>query len=278
MVELERYLVEATRLARAAGAAAMLHYGRVGRTNKADASPVTEADRASNRVILEGLRRAFAADAVLSEEAADTGSRLGAARVWIVDPLDGTKEFLAQNGEFSIMIGLVEDAEPVLGVVYLPDGDVLYAAGRGLGAWVERGGRRLPLRCAPVDGGPLRMVQSRSHGDPLTVAVQRALGVTDIVPCGSVGVKCARIAEGVRDLYIHPVAYMKEWDTCAPELVLREAGGSVTDCRGEALRYNKPNPAQPHGMIACAPGVLPRVLERVLPLLATTPVGAGARE
>lgn len=277
MVELERCLVEATRLARAAGAVAMAHYGRAARTDKADASPVTEADRASNHVILEGLRRAFPADAVLSEEAADSEGRLGAARVWIVDPLDGTKEFLAQNGEFSVMIGLAEGGAPVLGVVYLPDGDVLYAAARGLGAWVERGGRRRPLRRAPVDGRPLRMVQSRSHGDPLTAAVQRALGVTDILPCGSVGVKCARIAEGDRDLYVHPVAYMKEWDTCAPEVVLREAGGSVTDCRGEALRYNKRDPVQPHGIIACAPGALPRVLERVLPLLSATAIGTGTR-
>jgi 3'(2'), 5'-bisphosphate nucleotidase len=103
-------------------------------------------------------------------------------------------------------------------------------------------------------------VGSRSHAEPLVVRMQEALGIVDVEPCGSVGVKCSRIAEGRRDLYVHPVAFMKEWDTCAPEVILREAGGWVSDCRGERLRYNKPDPRQPHGILACAPGVAERVL------------------
>jgi 3'(2'), 5'-bisphosphate nucleotidase len=87
-----------------------------------------------------------------------------------------------------------------------------------------------------------------------------ALPITDRRPSGSVGIKCALIAEGECDLYAHPVAYMGEWDTCAPEVLLREAGGTVTDCRGEPLRYNKPDPHQPHGILACAPGLLETVL------------------
>jgi 3'(2'), 5'-bisphosphate nucleotidase len=248
-------LSTAVSAARAAGAAAMRFYGTATATAKADASPVTAADHAANDVIVAALQQAFLGDAILSEESADSPARLSARRVWIVDPLDGTKEFLAQNGEFSIMIGLAIDAEAVLGVVYLPAVDLIYAAAKGEGAWVEREAEREPLRRVAANPAALRLVGSRSHADPLVARLQEALGITDVAPCGSVGVKCTRIAHGERDLYLHPVPYLKEWDTCAPEAILREAGGSVTDCRGEPLRYNKPDPRQPHGIMACAPGV-----------------------
>ena len=276
MTDLQDRLDFARDVARAAGAAAMRFYGRVGSRLKADQSPVTAADHAANDVIVREIRRAFPGDAVLSEESKDSLSRLEAERVWIVDPLDGTKEFLAQNGEFSIMIGLAVGGEAVLGVVYLPDGDVLYSAARGLGARVERGGAGEPLRCAAGPSGSVRLVGSRSHPDPLLASVQEELGITDVLPCGSVGVKCSRIAEGARDLYVHPVPYLKEWDTCAPEVLLREAGGEVTDCLGEPLRYNKPKPAQPHGILACAPGLPPAVRETVLRVYAGAAVEAVA--
>jgi 3'(2'), 5'-bisphosphate nucleotidase len=257
-------------LARRAGAAALPHYGSARAEYKGDASPVTAADHAANDVIVAGLRAAFPLDAILSEESKDSAARLSARRVWIVDPLDGTKEFLAQNGEFSVMIGLAVEGEAVLGVVYLPDGDILYSAARGLGAWVERGGRRERLQRAPASMDALRLVGSRSHAEPLVERMSEALGITDVLPCGSVGVKCARIVEDVRDLYVHPVPYLKEWDTCAPEVVVREAGGWVSDCRGEPLVYNKPRPVQPHGILACAPGVAERALREVRPLYSQT--------
>jgi 3'(2'), 5'-bisphosphate nucleotidase len=251
--------------ARAAGAAGMRFYGSALAVEKEGGSPVTEADHAANRVIVEALAAAFPEDAILSEESADSAARLTAGRVWIVDPLDGTREFLAQNGEFAVMIGLAVDGRAVLGAVYQPADDVLFAAAEGEGAWVRRGGRTAPLRCgAPADG--LRLVGSRSHPDPLLVRMQEALGITDVRPSGSVGVKCGLIATGERDLYVHPVPYLKEWDTCAPEAILREAGGSVTDCRGEPLRYNKPDPRQPHGIVACGPGLLDGVLATIRPV------------
>ena len=259
-------LTEIEELARRAGSAALRHYGAVTAAYKAENSPVTAADHAANDCILEGLRTVFPDDAILSEESHDGASRLIADRVWIVDPLDGTKEFLAQNGEFSIMIGLAVSHQPVLGVVYLPATDVLYSAEIGGGAWVQRGRLRERLRCAEVGSAPLRMVGSRSHPDVLLQRMQEALGITDVEPSGSVGIKCALIAERKRDLYIHPVPYLKEWDTCAPDIVLREAGGSVTDCTGELLRYNKPDPVQPHGILACAPGALEHVLNVIAPL------------
>lgn len=238
----------------------MLFYGRAVALSKADASPVTEADHAANAVILASLSQHFPTDAILSEESKDSADRLGAQRVWIIDPLDGTKEFLAQNGEFSVMIGLVDGDEPVVGVVYMPESDVLYAASKGRGAWVTRGGQKSALYCSAGKSDALRMVGSRSHADPLLVQIQKTLGIVDVEPCGSVGVKCARIAEGRRDVYVHPVPYLKEWDTCAPEVVLREAGGEVFDCRGERLQYNKPDPRQPFGIVACGRGVLEPVL------------------
>jgi 3'(2'), 5'-bisphosphate nucleotidase len=256
-------------IARAAGAAAMRYYGNSAFERKADSSPVTQADHAANQAILTGLARDFPRDAILSEESADSDVRRQAERVWVVDPLDGTKEFLAQNGEFSILIGLVVEGAPVLGVVYLPGRDVLYGAARGKGAWVERNGRRDRVACVAAVPTALRMIGSRSHADPLLGSMRQALGVDEVMPCGSIGVKCARIAEGESDLYIHPVRTLKEWDTCAPEILLREAGGSVTDCLGGTLRYNKPDPVQPCGIVACGPGALDFVLERIHPLFSS---------
>lgn len=259
-------LAAACDAARAAGRAAMRFYGSARGVEKEGGSPVTEADHAANRVIVDALAAAFPGDAILSEESADSAARLSAERVWIVDPLDGTREFLAQNGEFAVMIGLAVGGRAVLGVVYQPADDVLFAAAEGEGASITRGGETVPLRCDEPGGDALRLVGSRSHPDPLLVRMQEALGITDVRPSGSVGVKCGLIALGERDLYVHPVPYLKEWDTCAPEAILRAAGGDVTDCRGEPLRYNKPDPRQPHGIVACAPGRMDAVLARIRPV------------
>jgi 3'(2'), 5'-bisphosphate nucleotidase len=259
-------LAAACRAARAAGQAAMRFYGSARAVEKEGGSPVTEADHAANRVIVEALALAFPGDAILSEESADSAARLAAERVWIVDPLDGTREFLAQNGEFAVMIGLAAHGRAVLGAVYQPANDVLFAAAEGEGASITRGGETVPLRCGEPGAEGLRLVGSRSHPDPLLARMQEALGITDVRPSGSVGVKCGSIALGERDLYVHPVPYLREWDTCAPEAILREAGGDVVDCRGEPLRYNKPDPRQPHGIVACGPGVLAGVLARIRPV------------
>ena len=261
-IPLRRELECARRLAVAAGDAAMRHYGSALPELKSCDSPVTIADRAANDVIVRGLAAEFPADAILSEESADSPARLAARRVWVVDPLDGTKEFLAQNGEFSIMIGLAIDGAAHLGVVYAPATRTLYSAVSGGGAVVERDGVAHPLR-REAPQGSLRLVGSRSHADPRVTAIQRALAIDVTRPSGSVGIKCALIAEDECDLYVHPVPYMKEWDTCAPEVILSEAGGVVVDCHGDPLRYNKPDPRQPQGILAAAPEVLERVLDTV---------------
>jgi 3'(2'),5'-bisphosphate nucleotidase len=267
--------LELARLAaREAGEAAMRFYGTTEWDRKSDSSPVTEADHAANAVITARVREAFPDDAILSEESADSPARLDARRVWIVDPLDGTKEFLSQNGEFSILIGLSVDGEAVLGVVYLPAMGTLFSAARGMGSWVEDDGgerRRITRSEVLADAAP-RLVGSRSHPEPFLVRMQEELGITDVAPCGSVGVKCSRIVEGDRDLYVHPVPYLKEWDTCAPEVILREAGGVVSDLNGDPLRYNKPDPRQPHGILAAAPGLS---TDRVRAMYRELPSAAG---
>lgn len=252
----------AEQLAQEAGAAVLAVWGNVREEDK-QGSPVTEADRAANHIIVSGLRARFPDDGVLSEESRDSRDRLAQRRVWIVDPLDGTREFIDGIGEFAVMIGLAVDGRPVLGVFHCPATRILYTARAGEGAWVVQDGVRRALRAPAWRGGALRLVGSRSHPDARLESIRASLGISDVKPSGSVGVKCARVAEGERDLYVHPVPYLKEWDTCAPEVVLREAGGTVSDCRGEPLEYNKQDPRQPYGILAAAPGVEAKVLEVV---------------
>ena len=235
-------------------------------TLKADESPVTQADHASNAVICDVLRSTFPDDAILSEESVDDAARLTKSRVWIVDPLDGTREFITRNGEFSVMIALLQDGELEVGAVYCPAFDVLYYAARGRGAFRRAADNIQPLEVAQPTND-VRVIGSRSHADPVLAALCEQHGYTDVEPCGSVGLKCARIAEGKRDLYVHPVPYLGEWDTAAPEIILREAGGSVTDCAGEALRYNKAVPRQPGGILAAHPALAATVLPTLSTLM-----------
>lgn len=267
---LQAELRAACEAAWAGGHAAMPFYGSARAVAKEGGSPVTEADHAANGVIVQRLRAAFPADALLSEETHDSLDRLSSGRVWIVDPLDGTKEFLAQNGEFSVMVGLAVDGRAAVGAVYAPATGLLMYAAEGAGAWVLRdgGGAPEPLAAVSAAAGSLRFVGSRSHPDPLVVRMQEALQVAEVRPSGSVGIKCGLIAQGECDVYVHPVPYLREWDTCAPEIILREAGGAVVDCRGEPLRYNKADTRQPQGIVACGAGIVDWVMERVAPAYA----------
>ena len=213
--------------------------------------PVTAADRASNELIVETLRSAFPHDGLLSEETADDGSRLRYRRVWIVDPLDGTRDFIDRTGEFVVMIGLVIDGGPVLGLVYQPTARRLFVGQPGAGAWMEQDGKRVPLRVSNVsDPARMRLVVSRTHRSPLTEAVRSALGIREDRPCGSVGLKVSLLATQEADLYIHPSLGCKEWDVCAPDALLRAAGGRMTDCWGRPFRYNQPDVYARWGVVA----------------------------
>ncbi|HET6361841.1 MAG TPA: 3'(2'),5'-bisphosphate nucleotidase CysQ [Gemmatimonadota bacterium] len=217
--------------------------------------PVTAADQASQEAILEVLGRQRRDEPILSEEA-PAPAGLAEARLWVVDPLDGTREFIDRIGEFSVMVGLAVEGAAELGAVYQPATDRLFAGAAGVGAWRIEDASARPrterLATRPVHE-PLRFVRSRSHPDDRIRRLEAALGEVEVILSGSAGSKCALVASGEADLYVHPVPYLKEWDTCAPEAMLRAAGGRVTDCRGEPLRYGKDHPAQPGGIFAAHP-------------------------
>ncbi|MDD5204903.1 MAG: 3'(2'),5'-bisphosphate nucleotidase CysQ [Desulfobacterales bacterium] len=231
--------------------------------------PVTAADKAVNRFLVAAIGEAFPDDAILSEESRDDLVRLKYAKVWCIDPLDGTKEFMARNGEFSIMVGLAVEGRAMLGVVYQPIVDILYSGIRDEGSRVFSGGKSRTLLVSqknePVD---LRLVVSRSHRNPITDRIKTALGIAHERISGSVGIKCGLIAEGEADLYLHPAPGTKEWDTCAPEAILTGAGGRMTDCWGRPLVYNASDVRRRFGLVASNGLCHSMVVERMVPALA----------
>ena len=213
--------------------------------------PVTAADHTANAHLVAGLRAVYPEDGILAEESADNTYRLSRNRVWIIDPLDGTKEFIGKINEFSVMVGLAIDGVPALGVVYQPIADVLYRGVPGVLAEVVTQGDLASLAVSDVsDATQMRLVASRSHRDPLVSAVCQELGITQDRPSGSVGLKIGLLATAICDLYIHPSPGLKEWDTCAPEAILRAAGGTLSDSWGRSLLYNKADVRQRQGLVA----------------------------
>lgn len=272
----ERELSLALKLARDAGAAILEYYeGPLKVERKVDVDrehtePVTEADRAANELIVAGIRREFSDDGILAEESIDTDRRLGKRRVWMIDPLDGTNGFIARDGDFAVQIGLAVEGEAVMGVVYQPLPGLLFQAVKGEGTWIERRGFT-PER-AWVSGRReverMRLAASRTHRSPRMDKVVGALGVKEEVRRGSVGVKVGLIVEQQCDLYVHLSPRTKQWDTCAPEVILREAGGRLTDLFGAPLRYNSPEVQNLNGIAASNGAAHESIIERLAPLLA----------
>ncbi len=269
-----RELEVALRLAREAGALALQYYGRPlhveQKTSADDYEPVTEADRAANAHIVGGIRHAFPDDGILAEESIDTARRLGKRRVWMIDPLDGTNGFIAGDGDFAVQIGLAVEGLSRLGVVYQPLPDLLYWAIEGEGTWIEQQGMETE-RARVSDRSEItemRLAASRSHRSPRMDSVVRALGVRDEVRRGSVGIKMGLIIERQCDLYVHLSPRTKQWDTCAPEVILREAGGRVTDLFGHPLFYNSPDVQNRNGIVATNGVAHERVISGLAPLLA----------
>jgi 3'(2'), 5'-bisphosphate nucleotidase len=208
---------------------------------KSDDSPITRADRAAHEVLTAGLRRLTPAIPVLSEESADEHAvevRRHWRELWLVDPLDGTKEFIGRNGEFTVNVALVRDHRPVLGVVAAPVLDTTYYGVQGRGAFVTRQGEAdRPIRVRRPAAEPLVIVGSRSHrGDSLDGVLAR-LGPHELRPMGS-SLKFCLVAEGAADLYPR-LGPTSEWDTAAAQAVVEAAGGAVTTLDGAPLRYNE---------------------------------------
>ncbi|MBS0194668.1 MAG: 3'(2'),5'-bisphosphate nucleotidase CysQ [Proteobacteria bacterium] len=226
-------------LARRAGAAIMEIYAQDFDVQaKDDHSPLTAADLASHRIICDGLAALTPQVPILSEEskATEWAIRRDWQRYWLVDPLDGTREFVKKNGEFTVNIALIEHGEPVLGVVYAPAMDYLVHGERGIGAFVRDGERDVELATQRPAPRPLRVAASRSHLDARTAAALEKMGPVERVGMGS-SLKFCRIAEGRMDVYPR-FGPTSEWDTAAAQCVLEAAGGAVLTLDGQSLRYN----------------------------------------
>jgi 3'(2'), 5'-bisphosphate nucleotidase len=235
-------------LAREANALVLSIYQSAFSVNaKADASPVTEADVQAEALITAGLQRLAPDIPLVAEEAVAAAGCIPdcGERFWLVDPLDGTREFVSRNGEFTVNIALIERGEPVLGVVGIPVQGRVYAGARGQGAWVDDGQGRRAIGCRAVPAEGVTVVASRSHGDDN--ALRQFLNgrqVAGVVHAGS-SLKLCLIAEARADLYPRHSRTM-EWDIAAGHAVLSAAGGAVLDLDGLPLRYGKPGLENPH--------------------------------
>lgn len=242
------YLATVDAIARAAGRRILeLYESDFAVTHKGDGSPLTAADQAAQEVILEGLTRLTPEIPILSEESAQVAhaDRARWRRFWLVDPLDGTKEFVSRNGEFTVNIALIERDTPILGVVHVPVKQVTYGACRGGGAYKRDGeANPVPILSRTFDASrPPRVVASRSHAKRPDVEFLARLGHHELVSMGS-SLKFCLVAEGAADVYPRLGPTM-EWDTAAAQCIVEAAGGKVVGRDGRPLRYNKPSLKNP---------------------------------
>lgn len=228
----------AIRAAREAGATALGMQGSVSETRKGDGSPVTQGDLAADAIIRHHLTLAFPADAILSEEYPDSSSRLANSRLWIVDPIDGTKDYLAGAGEWAVQVALAVDGRLALGVLDLPGEGLCLVGVPGCGAWLLDAGGERPLVLDHTAGDVLITSESKRNRESVA-RIRAALPEFTALSATSVGVKVWRIIAGIAGLYIHPRS-IAEWDAAAPAAVLTAAGGTATDLTGRTLAFNTP--------------------------------------
>jgi 3'(2'), 5'-bisphosphate nucleotidase len=239
-------------IAREAGAAIMeIYAGEFNIELKGDNSPLTCADRASHEVIMAGLQQAYPEIPILSEEGREIpyDERCQWSRFWLVDPLDGTKEFIKRNGEFTVNIALIEDGRVVAGVVYVPVRNTMFFGGLGTGCWrLEGDGEAEPIQVREADSAAgLTVVMSRSHPSPELEAYLQKIKVAEALPVGS-SLKLCVVAEGKADLYPRLGPTM-EWDTAAGHGVVEAAGGTVLTVEGKPLKYNKESLLNPYFIV-----------------------------
>jgi 3'(2'), 5'-bisphosphate nucleotidase len=262
MAELERELAAALMIARAAGDEVLrMRGGELGVEMKPGDEPVTLADKHANELIVNALASRFPGELIISEEAPPEA--LAPERMWLVDPIDGTKDFIRGADGFSVMIGLVIAGRPVLGVVHQPAVPRTFYASPD-GAFVDG----TPLAVSPIaSAAEARLVASASHRTPDIDRVKQTLGIADEQNVGSVGVKLCLIALGARDLYVNPTAKTKAWDTCAPEAILARAGGRLTDLFGNPVDYTR-ELRQVRGLVGSNGHVHDEVVGKLAPLFA----------
>lgn len=274
LLMLEKELEIAVALARRAGESIMAFYAAGVETEQKIlagnfSEPVTIADRTASTIIVEGLIKAFPGDGILSEEEADDDERLSKKRVWIIDPIDGTYGFIEKTGDFAVQIGLAEDGAATLGVVFMPTTDCLYFAVKGAGAFlIEKGGAARRLRVSEkTDFARMNLAVSRNHRSPKMARVMEKFGLKSETRRGSVGLKVGLIVRQTCDLYIHLSPRTKHWDTCAPGIILREAGGELTDLFGALIVYNTPDVNNHNGILATNGAAHQSAVAEMQPLL-----------
>lgn len=272
---LEKKLETAIEIAKLAGGVIMEFYAleivaeeKYGVDNFSE--PVTIADRTASKIIVERLAEAFPDDAILSEEETDdTKNRVSKDSVWIIDPLDGTRGFVNKDGDFAVQIGLAEKGEAVLGVVFAPNQNKLFYASKNNGAFViedDKSPRRLKVS-ELTDFEKMNIAVSRNHRSPKMSEILKEFRFSREIQRGSVGIKVGLIAEQAADLYIHLSPRTKFWDTCAPQIILEEAGGKMTDLFGEKIRYDLKDVQNHNGIISSNGAAHDQILQLMKPLL-----------
>ncbi|HEV8573721.1 MAG TPA: 3'(2'),5'-bisphosphate nucleotidase CysQ [Dehalococcoidia bacterium] len=225
-------------------------------------NPVTAADCEAGEFLVAELKRLFPQDGIVCEEIPDDQVRLTKSRVWMVDPMDGTKEFISHCDEFAVMIGLAVDGKATLGVVYQPAKRKLYYAASGMGAFLEEGRTATPLRVSPEsDPAAMTIAVSRSHHSRRVDAIRRRLAISQMLRSGSIGLKIGMICERRAHLYLNASGGTYQWDSCAPEAILSEAGGRVTDLYNAPLLYNREELRNSNGVIASSGTLHERIVE-----------------
>jgi 3'(2'), 5'-bisphosphate nucleotidase len=250
MSEELKYAIE---VAKEAGKLIMEFYGRdISVETKSNDTPVTEADKAVDKFIREKLQQKFTYP-VLSEEAKDDLSRLGAETIWIVDPIDGTSGFIKKNGFFSVHIGLAKKSGASLGVVYRPTEDELQFAERGKGAYIHKKDET-PRRMRVSNVGEIKRMKLVLHASDkkyeIEKGVARDLGIIDFINVSAAGIRIGVVSNGESAICINAGEKSSEWDTCAPQVILEESGGKITDICGNELFYNQKNVRKLKGFLA----------------------------
>ena len=254
----------ACRLAREAGEIALRYHGEEITVDlKPGDEPVTVADHECSALIVKGLQLAFPEDVVISEEIQDDPRRLSAHRVWYVDPIDGTKSFIRGECGYCVMVGLAVDHVPMLGVLYQPNFDSLIFAAQDKGAWILREGECTGLHSSnsqePVGA---RQLGAKSGPKADWQQVAKRFGLLEHQRVSSIGLKLCTIALGASDLYVSPYTQCHSWDTCAPQVILQEAGGQLSDMHGQPLCYNQEGTKHTRGLLGSNGSMHSKVTEK----------------
>ena len=234
---------------------------------KSDNSPVTQADLISQEKLFAFLKPLgfpiISEEALLDEGDFTALPRNEKSNFWVIDPLDGTKDFVQGTGEFSIMVGFVQEGNPIAGYMYQPTEDKFYFAEKGKGAFVKRENGKPEKLYVDNRERNLRLVVSRNHFLDSDQEIIDKLGIRDVVKCGSIGLKIGIIAEGKADIFINSSDKTFIWDSCAPQLLLKEAGGMITDINGNALVYDGVTIKNSYGILGTNTLVYEKVLSEI---------------